>query len=67
MNYDITNVVTPVDADKLNQLLLDSEYPDQERRFLVKGFKHGFSLGYQGPTNVKFKSPNLKFTIGDEV
>ena len=35
-------------------------------KFIINGFKNGFELGYDGPTEVQQKSPNLKFTIGDE-
>ena len=30
----------------------------------MNGFTNGFSLGYKGPTKVRKRSPNLKFTVG---
>ena len=27
----------------------------------MDGFKHDFSIGYEGPTDVRLRSPNLKF------
>ena len=63
----MTNVVTPVKADTLDKLLRETHYDDEKRRFLVNGFKRGFSIKYQGPKNVRIKSPNLKFAVGDEV
>ena len=34
---------------------------------LVQGFKEGFDIGYEGPSNIKQTAPNLKLTVGDEV
>ena len=66
-NYDLESVVTPVDADKLDELLKISEYEDEERRFIVSSFKFGFDLMYRGDENVQMKSPNLKFRgVGNE-
>ena len=36
-------------------------------KYLVNSFTEGFSLGYQGPENVRQESPNLKIRIGDEI
>ena len=55
---------TPVDHVKLKQLLVESNYDKQKTSYLVKGFKHGFSLGYKGSNEVKLRSPNLKLTVG---
>ena len=32
----------------------------------MKGFRNGFSIGYNGPENVKLDSPNLKLNVGNE-
>ena len=68
-NFDMESVVTPVNADKLQQLLLQSNYNLIETEFVVNGFREGFTLGYHGPTDVKIKAPNLKITpgVGSEV
>ena len=39
-------VVTPVDPDKLHEML--EGYPAQDRAFLVDGFTHGFHIPFQG-------------------
>ena len=66
-NFNLETIVTPVNADRLEQLLTETNYNPTEIKFLVNGFRHGFSLGYQGRTNVKMKSRNLKFRgIGNE-
>ena len=62
------NIVTPVDAAKLWELLKASNYDHDKTEFLFQGFTHGFSLGYDGPTDVKKFSPNLKFRgVGNKV
>ena len=33
----------------------------------MDGFRNGFDLGYRGPNEVQFRSPNLKFTVGSKV
>ena len=66
-NLDLDNIYTPVDASKLEQLLLMSYYNKEEISFLVDGFKNGFDLGYRGPeTNIQQESQNLRFTIGNK-
>ena len=65
VNYDLTNVVTPINVEKLKVLLLDSKYNQTETEFLVQGFKNGFDLGYEGPIFRQSKSNNLPFHIGN--
>ena len=45
----------------------ESECDKAETKFLVDGFKYGFDLGYRGPENIKIKSENLKFRIGNDI
>ena len=62
------NVVTPVDVDKLEELLVETNYDRNKTKSLVDGFRYGFRLGYQGNRKVKMKSPNLKFReVGNEI
>ena len=65
-NFDITNIITPVDAEKLNQLLLHSGYDNDKRKFVVNGFKEGFALNYQGDQFVKKTAKNLKLRVGSK-
>ena len=60
-NLDISSIVMPVWVDKLENLLTESKYNKEKSQFLIDGFKYGFSLGYAGKTNIKIRSPNLKF------
>ena len=65
-NFDLENVLTPVNIAKLKDLLVASEYPIEKTRFLVDSFTNGFSIGYKGDENVRKTSPNLKLRIGNE-
>ena len=63
-NLDLQNIVTPVKTKVYERLLKESGYDAGKTKYLVEGFTHGFSLGYEGPAKVKRKAPNLKFRIG---
>ena len=65
-NYDLKNIISPVDPDILGRLLRYSQYDAVETTFLVQGFKHGFHLGYEGPTKRRDQSRNLPFRVGDK-
>ena len=65
-NFNLTDVVTPVDAGKLQELLEESGYLQNKTSFLVDGFRCGFDLGYAGPCDVKMTSHNLKLRVGNE-
>ena len=65
-NHNIETIVTPVDANKLESLLHESEYDEEETRFLVNGFKNGFHIGYEGPINRKNTSKNLPTRVGNK-
>ena len=68
-NENIKDIITPVDAQKLEDILRDSgfhEHDPEKFQLIINGFKHGFSLEFEGNCKVKQKSPNLKFTVGDK-
>ena len=64
-NFDLEEMVTPVNYKQLDQLLVETGYPDEKRVKLVNGFKNGFDLGYRGNPDIQLKSRNLKFTVGN--
>ena len=66
-NLDLNSIVTPVNYEKLQSLLIDTKYDRDLTDFLVDGFKNGFSLEYQGSRHRRMQAPNLKFTIGNKV
>ena len=57
---------TTINVSVFNKLLTESNYDTAETKFLIKGLTEGFDLNYTGPRNVKLKSPNLRFTVGDK-
>ena len=57
-----------MDAEELNKLLIETNYPRKERIFLYQGFTTGFDIGYDGPSDVRQTAHNLKFRgVGDKV
>ena len=65
-NFYLDKIYTPVNVAALDKLLRESQYDQEQTRYLVNGFKNGFSLGYEGREDVRITSENLKFTIGNE-
>ena len=65
-NFNLTDIITPVNVMALHGLLIESGYNIHKTKFLVNGFSEGFSLGYQGPKIVKRLSPNLKLRVGSD-
>ena len=63
-NYDLESVVTPINVDVYERLLRESKYPTEEIEFLVKGFREGFSLGYQGPQDRQDTAANIPLNVG---
>ena len=52
-NFDLQSIVTPVNADRLEQLLIETKYPKNKTKKLIDGFRNGFDLGYRGPTKIQ--------------
>ena len=66
-NYDLHEVVTPVKADILEELLTEANYPQADIEFLVNGFRNGFDLKYQGPEKRRDTAPNIPIKIGSHI
>ena len=66
-NYDLENIITPVNADRFRELLIEANYNPEKTDFLYRGFKYGFSLEYEGEKYVKKTAPNLKIRIGSKM
>ena len=65
-NFNLENVVTPVNVKKFKELLALSGYDHIKSAKLIEGFTKGFSIGYERPEKVQLTSPNLKLRIGNE-
>ena len=48
----------------MEKILRDTNYDADKTEFLVRGFSEGFTLGYEGPLDMKLQSPNLRFQDG---
>ena len=47
-DFDVNQIVTPVNVRALEKLLVESNYCEEETKFLVDGFKNSLRIGYQG-------------------
>ena len=65
-NYDLEEIVTPIDVRKLEALLHSTKYPSEKIHYLVQGFSSGFDIGYKGPMLRKNSAANIPFTVGDK-
>ena len=63
-NGNLTDIVTPLDVDRFEQLLTESEYDSEESRFLLDGFRNRFDIGYEGPSVRRSESQNIPFSPG---
>ena len=61
------NIVTPIDPDGFEELLKQTGYDDNKTKYIINGFKFGFSLEYEGGLKgCKRLSPNLKLRVGNK-
>ena len=51
-NFDLENIVTPVDHVMFEKLLIESDYDKKKIDHLISGFRDGFSIGYEGDEEV---------------
>ena len=54
------NLPTPINPNKLGQLLVSANYPADLTKNLLEGFEAGFSLGFQRDRSSALQSKNLK-------
>ena len=66
-NRDLENIITPVNADAFEKLLIESGFDPGRIDKLITGFKEGFNLQYAGDRKLKRFAPNLKLNIGSQV
>ena len=63
-NFNLEGIITPVNLDVLEEYLISSNYDQEETTFLVKGFREGFDITYEGPQNRQDVSRNIPFQVG---
>ena len=67
-NHNLSDIITPVKADILEKLLIETGYWKNKTEFLTEGFKNDFQLQYRGNLkNCQKEAPNLKLRIGNKV
>ena len=67
-NFDLVNIQTPVKYGILKRLLRESNYDSEKAEYLVKGFKQGFDLEFEGEIEgVTQTAPNLMLRVGNEI
>ena len=66
-NYNLQDIITPIDCEALTQLLVESNYEKSEIQFLCDGFTNGFDIGYEGLKDHQSEANNLPFTIGNHI
>ena len=60
-------IITPLDPDKFEELLKEAGYQEDKRKYVIDGFKNGFSLEYQGGLKAcRRLAPNLKLRVGNK-
>ena len=65
-NLNLEDIVTPVNVDMYEEMLNVAGYDRSKRKYLVQGFRNGFSLEYGGPKRFQKKSKNLLLRVGDK-
>ena len=66
-NFNLTDISTPIDADRFAALLIASGYDRGKTEFVVQGFKRGFHLCYEGPLDRRDEAQNLPFSVGNKI
>ena len=64
-NFNLEDIVTPINVQKFEAMLIQSEFPKDKTAFLVDGFTDGFDIGYNGLQDRQDQSNNLPFSIGN--
>ena len=58
--------MTPIRVNVYEDLLRQSQYPDDKIEFLIKGIRDRFDINYKGPEDRKDLSENLPLTLGNK-
>ena len=66
-NFDVKNIITPVNVPVLQRLLRQSNYDVDKTRFLIDGFSNGFHIAYEGPTERQDSANNILIKVGSKL
>ena len=65
-NFDLQNIITPIDVQAYHELLLRSKYDRDKSNYLLEGFTKGFSIQYRGHRNRRNSAKNIPLTVGSK-
>ena len=63
-NWNIDNIVTPINVEILEYLLINTKYNEEETKFITRGFSEGFDVGYHGRLDRQDLAPNIPLKSG---
>ena len=63
-DLDLTNIISPINVGRYQELLRISRYDAVKTQELLNGFTNGFDIGYRGPWNRRSVSENIPLNIG---
>lgn len=66
-NFNLESIVTPIKVNNFERLLRETNYDEGKTNFLIDGFTNGFSIHYNGTTNIRATANNLKLWIGSKL
>ena len=66
-NFDLENIVTPINVTELKRLPVKHNYKKERTQFLLEGFTNGFDIGYSRPVERQSRAKNLPISIGSPV
>ena len=58
------DIVTPINPDRLEELLRATNYNRAKAQFVLGGLRHGFDIGYRGPQIRKDTAANIPIRVG---
>ena len=66
-NFDMDGIITPVNPNRLRQMLREAKYDEEKTKYLVEGFTHGFDIRYEGMEERKDIADNIPLKVGNKV
>ena len=66
VNYNLKDIVTPLNVECYAELLNEVNYDRKETEFLLDSVRNGFDIGYEGPTDRCSRSENIPLSVGTE-
>ena len=65
-NYEWDRITTPIDTERLDHWLKETQFDERRSARLICGFREGFDIGYRGPSDRCDHAKNIPFSVGDK-